>query len=266
MILARANVSIATGTLALGAEGQIYVSNNNSVHTGNTGQSMSISSVITGSNGLTYTGGWTGQGTLTLSGDDTYTGATTVNTGTLLVTGSLAGTSSVAINNTGVLGGGGMVGAVGATGTTSVNAGGEIYPGATLATAGTKLTINNNVIFNNGGTLAINLDATHDTVDLLAINGNLTLNGTDALTLDLVGGALTGAVNYEIATYTGTLSGAFVAPANLTSAGYQIDYSQPGEIFLDVAAIPEPGACAMFVCGIGALIGIQRSRRRQTRD
>jgi autotransporter-associated beta strand protein len=262
MILARGNFNITTGTLALGAEGEIYVSNNDSTHATNAAHSMSISSVITGSNGLTYIGGWTGQGTLNLSGNDTYTGATTINTGTLFTSGSLAGTASGLINNTGVLGGTGVFGAVGATGTTSVSAGGTIAPGVTTGTAGTKLTMNTSVTFNNGSTFAVNLDATNDKVDLLAINGNLALSGSDTLTVNLINGALPASGSYEIASYTGSLFGTFMTPSNLP-AGYQLDYSDPHEILIDIAAIPEPGACAMTFAGVATLWGIKRVRRHR---
>jgi len=199
---------------------------------------------------------------LNLSGNDTYTGATTFNAGTLLVSGSLAGTTSGLINNTGVLGGTGVFGAVGATGTTSVSAGGMIAPGVTTGTAGTRLTMNTSVTFDNGSTFAVNLDATDDKVDLLAINGNLALNGSDILTVNLINGALPINGSYEIVSYTGSLSGTFMTPSNLP-AGYQIDYSDPHEILIDGAAIPEPGAFAMTFAGFAALRGIRCVRRRR---
>ena len=264
MILSRGSFNITTGTLAFGnAEGQIYVSNNDSTHGTNAAHSMTISSVITGSNGVTYTGGWTGQGTLTLSGDDTYTGATTINTGTMIVSGSLAGTNSVTINNTGVLGGAGMVGAIGSTGTTTVNAGAAIFPGATTGTAGTVLTLNNNLLFQNGSTFDVNLDTTGDHVDLLAINGNLTLSGSDNLTVNLINGSLPGGgATYVIATYSGSLAGTFLTPANLTAGGYKVDYtSDPGEIVID--AIPEASTWGMMLSGIGMLLGYRHIRRRK---
>ncbi|HEX4083587.1 MAG TPA: autotransporter-associated beta strand repeat-containing protein, partial [Chthoniobacteraceae bacterium] len=264
MILSRGSFNITTGTLAFGgAEGQIYVSNNDTTHATNAAHSMTISSVITGGNGVTYTGGWTGQGTLTLSGDDTYTGVTTINTGTMIVSGSLAGTSAVTINDTGVLGGSGMVGEIGATGTTTVSAGGAIFPGAISGTAGTTLTLNNSVLFQNGSTFDVNLDATGDHADLLAINGNLTLSGSDNLTVNLINGSLPADAAYVIATYTGTLSGTFLTPANLTAEGYKVDYtSDPGEIVID--AIPEGGPCGLILGGIGLLIGFRRIFQRKS--
>jgi hypothetical protein len=52
-----------------------------------------------------------------------------------------------------------------------------------------------------------------------------------------------------------------MTPSNLP-AGYRVDYSDPHEILIDVAAIPEPGACAMTFAGVATLWGIQRVRRR----
>jgi hypothetical protein len=66
-----------------------------------------------------------------------------------------------------------------------------------------------------------------------------------------------------IATYTGTLSGAFLTPGNLP-AGYEVNYSIPNEIIIQV---PEPGAWILMMGGLGALgLFHRRLGRRRNQD
>jgi hypothetical protein len=88
---------------------------------------------------------------------------------------------------------------------------------------------------------------------ILSINGSINFLGEADLNLSLAPGAVF-STPYEIASYTGTLTGTF---SNVTP-GFVVDYSQSGEIL--VTAVPEPGAC-MLVAG-GALISLRRRRRR----
>ncbi|MGB8352304.1 MAG: autotransporter-associated beta strand repeat-containing protein [Chthoniobacteraceae bacterium] len=150
VILARGNVSITSGTLALGAEGQIYVSNNTSAQNVNVAHTMTIGSVITGTKGLTFTGGFEGQGTLILNGAETYTGTTTINTGTLQVNGSLAAGSAVSVGTAASLTGTGTV-----NGTVTVSAGGETSPGAGSAPG----VLTSDLAYNSGATANFNVSS-----------------------------------------------------------------------------------------------------------
>lgn len=223
-----------------------------------------------------------GTGTQTLSGLNTYEGTTNVNGGTLLVdtvSGSLSGSGNVPtlvnVNNTGTLGGsGGTIGAGGAgtsTTTLNVNAGGTLAPGngASLANIGTLnigTTAGNAVIFNgasgNNAVLAIKLNAGSSSSDLLAINGNLDLNGVDdQLTLILLNGAsATG--SYTIATYTGTRTGTFDAILGMP-VGYTVDYGTTSNGSIMLIPVPEPGTVVSLLGGLGMLLVLQRNRRRR---
>jgi autotransporter-associated beta strand protein len=79
----------------------VILSNNTTITTTASGDSLLISGGISGGSGLAKSG----AGTLTLSGTNAYTGTTTVNAGTLQITGtgSLTATTAVNINNGGTL-------------------------------------------------------------------------------------------------------------------------------------------------------------------
>ncbi len=221
-------------------------------------QQGTVSAVLAGSNnnaGLTKTS----ANTVTLSANNTFGGATNVDGGTLIVSGKLSGSGAVTVSaatGSATLGGGGTI-----AGATTVGINGILAPGATLSSAGTTLTINNNVALNAGSTLAINLDATSNQVDLLQVNGNLTLAGNDTLTVSVLNGAAS-QPSYEIAAFTGTLSGTF-ANVNIP-ANYQINYGLngaagvTGEITL--TAVPEPETWAMMIAGAGMLVLLRRRK------
>ena len=91
--------------------------------------------------------------------------------------------------------------------------------------------------------------------DLVVVNGDLTLDGYLSLTM----GQGFSAGTYTLFTYGGRLTdnGLYVGfIGNGISA--TIDLSTPGEVNLDVTAVPEPGALACMV-GMGALL-FQRRR------
>ncbi len=117
--------------------GQLSVGNNN--------QSTTYTGALTGTGGFRKTG----TGTLTLALNPGYNGTTTVDGGTLLVNGNHT-TGAAYTVNAGTLGGNGTLGS-------AVHVG----PAGTLAPAGTNTVaqwrLNGNVEFNEGATLAVDL-------------------------------------------------------------------------------------------------------------
>lgn len=195
-----------------------------------------------------------GTGAWTLSGADTYTGVTSVTAGTLIVSGSLSGTSQLTDAAGATVGGNGLI-----SGVLSVS--GTLSPGTGLSTAGTTLATGSNVTFNTGSQFVVNLDDPRRMVDLLAVNGSLTLAGQDTLTLNLLdGGHLTSGATYTIATFEpNDLTGSFSTIKNLP-ANYRVSYNETlGAITL--VEIPEPGTFAMIFAGTGMLMIFQRKRR-----
>jgi fibronectin-binding autotransporter adhesin len=185
-----------------------------------------------------------GTGTLTLTGNNNYGGATNVNGGTLLVNGTHVQDPSpttlptvglpafnpgdYAVNATGTLGGTGTIGDGLDPLTVAVNAGGALAPGSggigTLSVVGDVTFADATSIFKveaNGATVS---------ADVLAVTGNLTLNGA-GLSASLLGGSLPSGP-FTIATYTGTLSGTFTAPS-----GIAVNYSTPGQIKITINSL-----------------------------
>jgi hypothetical protein len=94
---------------------------------------------------------------------------------------------------------------------------------------------------------------------MLAITGNLVIGSNDTLTLNLLNSTPTVGGNvFEIASYTGMLSGRFAT----VTPGYQVIYSTPDEILVEASAVPEPATWASFISGFGFLLLVQRARRR----
>ncbi|HEV6965660.1 autotransporter-associated beta strand repeat-containing protein [Roseateles sp.] len=202
--------------------------------TGGDNTSTLFSGIIkntTGSVALTKSG----AGTLTLSGPNTYTGATTVNAGTLLVNGNQpSATGAVAVAG-GTLGGSGTVG-----GATTVQSGATLSPGPAFGTGAGTLSLKAGLTVNAGATTAFELGqagtAGGSLNDLVAVTGNLSLNGTLNVTQSS-GGSFTGGT-YTLFTYTGTRTGTFSA-VNLP-AGYagSVDYTgTPNQVRLTVTAL-----------------------------
>ena len=160
-----------------------------------------------------------GTGTMTLSGANTYTGNTTINGGTLLVNGSIASGSAVTVANA-TLGGSGTI-----NGSVTVNSGGTFAPGTNGV--GT-LNLGSGLTLNAGAISSYTLGTSSTTA---AVTGNLALNGT----LNVTAGAGFGVGTYTLATYTGTLSGAWTlgtTPAGFYS--YAVNTSTAGQVNLVV--------------------------------
>jgi len=192
-----------------------------------------------------------GSNTLTLDQANTYTGPTTVVAGTLLVTGSLSGGGAVNVQG-GTLGGSGKI-----AGAVTVSSGATLYPGAG-GLAATTLTLASTVTFSAGSTFEVNLNNNLDTSDLLAITGGLNIGSGDTLTVNLLNSTPTVGGNiFEIASYTGTLTGTFAS----VTPGYQVIYTTPDEIEVEAVAVPEPGSWATMLGSFGMLLFAQRLRR-----
>ena len=110
----------------------------------------------------------TGTAVWTLTGSNTYSGTTTVSAGTLLVNGShSAATNTVTVAIVGTLGGTGIIG-----GNTTIN--GELAPGVTIGT----LTFNGNLQLNSTATVSMDISKNPLANDQVIVAGTLTHGGT----------------------------------------------------------------------------------------
>ncbi len=214
----------------------------------------------TAASSLTYGG----SSTLTLTKANTYSGGTTVGGGgTLLAnnsTGSATGSGTVAVSNGGTLGGTGAINAGTnnvTIGTTATSGGSATITGGTNGTVGALTLTVNSLTFsgstNNLSTYLVDLTSTAS--DKLIITGNLDLS---TLSDQIKFQGTTGAASYQLATYTGTLSGAFDTVTGLPS-GYSLVYN-PGEIDLNMSPVPEPSTWAAGILAVAAVAYSQRRR------
>lgn len=166
-----------TGDVSIGAGGATIDTQNFTV---------SASSGIGGTGGLTKLG----TGTLAIGGTNTYAGATSITDGSFVVNGSLASSSVTMSNGTTLSGNGSIAGPV------NLGTGVTINPGDGVGTLTTgNLALNSSSILNFGlGPVAAS--------DRIAVNGNLTLDGT----LNIAGLSGFGAGTYRLFDYTGSLT------------------------------------------------------------
>jgi fibronectin-binding autotransporter adhesin len=120
----------------------------------------------------------------------------------------------------------------------------SLLGGSTVTTSLSSLSLG------NGGTLAVQIGGPAGQA-LLNVNGSLDLSGSDVLALDPLDPNPVG--TYLIATYTGTLTGAF----DSVTQGFVVDYSTPHKIYAVV--VPEPA-----VAVVPALWAILARRRRRS--
>ncbi|MDB6149348.1 MAG: transporter [Chthoniobacter sp.] len=204
-----------------------------------------------------------GTGTLTLSGASPSTGNATVSAGTLLVNGSIVGTTVVD---------GGTLRGTGAVGPLFLNALGTVAPGVTAGTLSAG-----NTVF-NGGTFALELNgpAVGSGYDQLNITGTFNLSSNTPLSINLGYNpndfvdsfVIVNNDDTEAISRTGlfTFNTQPLAEGALFTVGsqpFRISYvggANANDIVL--SAVPEPGSLVTLLGGVGALLGLQRLRRR----
>jgi autotransporter-associated beta strand protein len=144
----------------------------------------------------------TGSGMLTLGGVNSYSGPTTVSNGTLQVNGNV-GTGALSVYG-GTLGGNGTI-----AGPVTISSGGTLAPGNSTG----LLTVNNTLTLN--GTTVIELNKSIPTNDV--VSGLSTVNYAGTLTVNNLGGTLTGGDSFKIFDAT-NYNGAFTT-FNLPALG-----------------------------------------------
>jgi fibronectin-binding autotransporter adhesin len=215
--------------------------------------------VISGGGEVNFGGGGS-TATQTFTGANTYTGGTHIGIGTLFVnntTGSGTGTGAVVVDTFGTLAGTGTIS--GAVTVGSNNGGGKISGGVTIGT----LTLQNGLTFTGQmGSLATYLvDLNSTTSDDLVITGNLNLSDAfDQISFQ----GTAGAASYQVARFSGTLTGTFNTVTNLP-AGYMLEYN-PGQIDLvqtNVTEVPEPAT--WFVAALALLSTFSATQRPRSK-
>jgi hypothetical protein len=213
-------------------------------------------------------------GTIELNGPETATantGMVAVNGGTLRVNGAISGTVNVAA--AGTVEGPGRVGPLISAGI--VSPGVAATPVGTLTTADLTLT---------GGTLRLDIQNT-TAHDRLAVTGTVSLQNNPQLQAFLAGGTIAQGDLFFIVNNDGTdpVVGAFAGITNnggpgapgftvLNGQAFFVSYfgdsatnafDTAGGNDIVLRAVPEPQTWATVMSGIGALIGLQRFRRRR---
>ncbi len=164
-----------------------------------------------------------GTGSLTLSGGtSTYAGGTTLSSGNLFVTntaGSATGTGNVTLNG-GTFGGTGIITGSLIAGTAAHT----INPGSAVANSIGTLKIGG-LTTNPNTTLAFDLASPAGTSDLLAVTGNVILNGGNLVVNSLTSTGSTSLGYYKVLSYSGTLTGSTSTVVLPTSATPNIVYT-----------------------------------------
>lgn len=203
----------------------------------------------------------TGTGSAVLSANNTYTGPTVIN-GALLLVNNVAGSEGdsgtgsgdVTATNGGLLGGTGSV-----AGPVEAESNGGIAPGGALAPG--TLTLQNTLTLATSAELRYRLGTSSD---LLSVQGQLVLS--TGIQLFVVPGSGFGPGQYNLisfgslADFSGGFNGWTISGLEPFQAGnFQFDGNT---LQLNVALVPEPSACALFLAGGLAALAVARSRRR----
>ena len=185
-----------------------------------------------------------GAGKLFLAGTHSYSGATLVGEGALIVNGALS-TSPVTVRGgiwlDGRLGGTGVVGSE-----VSIFEGAGVSPGQGTYSPGT-LTISNSVRMAgrtlNDFDLSDDASGANRTNDLLVINGNLTLQGTNTFVIRRLNATLPAGSVYPLLRYSGTLTGGLsnCLVSGLSGVPFALT-NPPGQIALVIKNYRSPAA------------------------
>ncbi len=181
-----------------------------------------------------------GTGTLTLSGTNTYTGPTTINAGTLALSGgSIANTPTISIGSGATLSAASGL-TLGAAQTLTGNGtvlGNVVVNGALIpgGTGSGLLTCNNNVTLNAGSTTYLNLNATADTSDQLAVGGVLSYGGI--LSPANLAGALQGGESFQLFNPAGS-SGNFSAIRGSPGTGLDWKFNPTNGVLTVYSTVP----------------------------
>jgi|GEM_PF-5391871 len=229
-----------------------------------------------------------GSGSLILQGDsgttDAYGGAVFVDQGRLIVTnstGSATGNLAVIVANGAELLGTGSVGGI-----AIIEGGGKLSPGLAGSTTLSQLRFADLELDPNS-TLKLDFQSggLEPNIEKLLLSGTLDMTGADdlatAVNLELtdvnayllLSGALpfityTNGFNPGLFKVNGKLMLDYQAGVTqiqdafwIGQNGYWIDYNYSGGTQVALIAVPEPGALASLLGGMGMLVGLQRFRR-----
>ncbi|MFN9364770.1 MAG: autotransporter-associated beta strand repeat-containing protein [Planctomycetota bacterium] len=215
-------------------------------------------SAVTGNRSIVVAGNFkqAGPGSLQLNAALSVNGATTVDAGSLIVNNTLTTSGGLTVAASALLGGSGTI-----VGNVDMSAGGTLTPGITTGT----LSVTGNLLLGSSTILNYELNENDQTVggginDLVAINGNLTLDGT----LNVTGIPSNVFANtqktWTLFTYTGVLTNNGLVLGSLPTGqnGWFIDVSNAGKV--NLTAVPEPSSALLFT-GLFAGAAVLRRRR-----
>jgi len=203
--------TISAGTLQIGdgnADGTLLGGAvvNNAALVFNRPDSYTVTNNISGSGSVTIQGG----GTNTYTGNNTSSGTTTISSGDLVLTGNMScpvnvaanatfDVSQISFNLTQTLSGSGSV-----TGLVTA-VGGSLNPGGTSAAG--NLTLLGGLTESGNINNQLELSTPTGTNDFITVVGNLTLTGTNIITLSHFGGGAVPSGTYPLISYSGALVG-----------------------------------------------------------
>ena len=191
----------------------------------NSGTTLTLSNVISGS-GVFYQSG--GSGTTVLQGNSpAFTGGVQLYNGQMVLNGAIGG-GVLVIGGTSLSGSGSAAGLV--------DVSGAMNPGP-VGAAGT-FTAGGGFTLEAGATLTMDLSpSSGGGNDLIAITGDLTVNGNNININPITGTLASG--SYTLFTYTGNLNGSFGTASTVASSRYTftIDTSTPHQVKLVVTGV-----------------------------